>query len=83
MWWGEDDTESFIKNRLENINSDYDPLTFTHTNEKGEAHRLDGPAIVSTNGTSCWCVNGKLLDEKEVKLLKRRVVIKSILENEY
>jgi hypothetical protein len=31
-----------------------------HRNEKGELHRVDGPAIEDTDGTRSWWVNGKL-----------------------
>jgi hypothetical protein len=29
------------------------------TNEAGELHRTDGPAMISVNGTESWWLNGK------------------------
>ena len=34
-------------------------------NDKGELHRLDGPAVEWLDGYKAWWVNGKLMTEKE------------------
>ena len=31
-----------------------------HTNEKGKLHRTDGPAVVYTDGSCAWYLNGNL-----------------------
>lgn len=31
-----------------------------HRNEKGELHRVDGPAVEDKNGYQAWWVDGKL-----------------------
>jgi len=30
-----------------------------HRNEKGELHRVDGPAVVDADGSCQWWLNGK------------------------
>ena len=37
----------------------YDDRT-NYYNDKGEYHRLDGPAAIDKNGPKCWCKNGRL-----------------------
>ena len=34
-------------------------------NDKGQLHRLDGPAIERANGNKAWYINGKELTERE------------------
>jgi hypothetical protein len=33
--------------------------TFRYKNEKGQFHRIDGPAYESKNGYKTWLINGK------------------------
>ncbi len=37
-----------------------------YRNEKGEYHRIDGPAIERANGTREWWENGKRIEEKKL-----------------
>jgi len=41
------------------LGQDYNKIKF-HFNEKGEFHRLDGPAIKYSDGTKKWFQNGLL-----------------------
>lgn len=43
-----------------------------HRNEKGELHRVDGPAIVYTDGSCEWWVDGKFIKSEQSGERKQR-----------
>ena len=45
----------------------------------GNLHRIDGPAIESSNGTKEWCVDDKEVTELECKLLCDLMKLKGLL----
>ena len=38
-------------------------------NQKGQLHRLDGPACEYANGEKCWYINGIQYTEEEFNLM--------------
>ena len=42
----------------------------TYQNERGEYHRLNGPAVIRADGTREWWVHSKQVDQLTVMLLK-------------
>ena len=39
--------------------------TIRYFNENNKKHRLDGPAVIFTNGDKCWYINGMQYIEEE------------------
>ena len=42
-----------------------------YTNDKGQYHREDGPAIIWSDGTQYWCINGKIHREDGPAIITR------------
>ena len=51
-----------------------------HTNEKGQWHREDGPAVVFMNGTKWWYLNGEEYTELEHEQEVIKIKLKRLIE---
>ena len=53
--------KNFILSAMESGDTDLEILSMIeHRNEKGQLHRVDGPAVEWPDGTREWWVNGQL-----------------------
>jgi hypothetical protein len=55
-------------NKILNMNNKIIKSEYDHRTEytlNGNLHRIDGPAVILSNGTKYWFINGKQLSENE------------------
>lgn len=49
-----------VENKMESVPVKQEDGAIKWLNNKDQCHRIDGPAIVDSNGSKYWCLNDRL-----------------------